>query len=372
MRRPTHRARGEGPWACDDRGMSRPPRATVVHPRLALGGGVAAVAVVDVVVLVAGDDVNRAIPAMLLLVTVLLAGLLGGRLVALGVALVAAIGFAVLLPPIGSPRVEPAEDIAALVLFVAVAAIAGLLLSTIVLSDRRRLSAEQGTVEALLRVDHDRAALLRSVSHDLRTPLATIRAAATDLQGFDHDPATRTHLLDLVIDESERLDRIVGNLLSLSRIEAGALLPERQPVDMAELVAACAARLQRATSKLTVELRSAPDLPLVAVDYSQIDQVVANLLENAARHSPPGSVVAVDVDRVGERVRLRVTDQGPGFDASVRERLFEPFASATGSGSSGIGLAICKAVVDAHRGTITADDAPGGGARITVEVPIDA
>ncbi len=362
---------GAGAVACDDRGMPRQSRATAVHPRLALGGGVAVVAMVDVVVLVAGDGVNRAIPAMLLLLVVLLAGLLGGRLVALGVALVAAIGFAVLLPPIGSPRVEPAEDVAALVLFVAVAAIAGVLLSTIVLSDRRRLSAEQGTVEALLRVDHDRAALLRSVSHDLRTPLATIRAAATDLQGFDHDPAARTHLLDLVIDESERLDRIVGNLLSLSRIEAGALLPERQPVDLAELVAACAARLERATSKLTVEVRAAEGLPLVKVDYSQIDQVVANLLENAARHAPPGSVVVVDVERVGESVRLRVTDQGPGFDPSVRGRLFEPFASATGSGSSGIGLAICKAVVDAHGGTIAADDAPDGGARITVEVPID-
>jgi K+-sensing histidine kinase KdpD len=352
--------------------MSETVRATTVQARWVLVGGVAAVALVDVVLLVVGDDVNRAIPAMLLLVVVLLAGLLGGRMVALGVALVAAIGFAVLLPPIGSPRVELAGDLAALVLFVAVAAIAGVLLSTIVLSDRRRLSAEQGRVEALRRVDHDRAALLRSVSHDLRTPLATIRAAATDLQGFDHDPATRTHLLDLVIDESERLDRIVGNLLSLSRIEAGALLPERQPVDLAELVAACSARLQRATSKVTVELHASPDLPLVAVDYSQIDQVVANLLENAARHSPDGSVVVVELERVGGMVRLSVSDQGTGFDPSVRERLFEPFASATGSGSSGIGLAICKAVVDAHGGTITADDVPAGGARITVEIPIDA
>jgi K+-sensing histidine kinase KdpD len=333
--------------------------------------GVGAVAAVEVGLLAAGDDLDRAIPAMLLLVPVVLAGLLGGRLVAAGVGLVAAIGFAVLLPPVGSPKVAVGDDVAALVLFVAVAAIAGVLLSSIGLSDRRRLAAEHRTVEALLRVDNDRAALLRSVSHDLRTPLATIRAAATDLRGFDHTAATRDELLDLVIDESERLDRIVGNLLSLSRIEAGALLPERQPVDLAELVESCVNRMRRVTSRVELEQQVEPGLPLVSLDYSQFDQVLANLLENAVRHSPSGTVVTLRVRRSMLGVAVEITDQGPGFDPSVRARLFEPFASATGSGSSGIGLAICKAVVEAHGGTITASEPGWGGATIVVEVPID-
>ncbi len=347
------------------------PNATLLQPRWALAAGVAAVVVVEIGLLAFGEDLNRAIPALLLLMPVVLAGVLGGRLVALGVGLVAAVAYAVLLPPIGSPRVEVGDDIAALVVFIVVAAIAGVLVSSILMSDRHRLAAEHDTVEALRQVDRDRAALLRSVSHDLRTPLATIRAAATDLRGFDHPPATRDELLDLVIDESERLDRIVGNLLSLSRIEAGALLPERQPVDVGELVEACVERLRRVTSRVALELSVEPGLPLVSLDYSQIDQVVANLLENAVRHSPPGSTVKLRVRRSLGGIEIEVADQGAGFDPSVRERLFEPFASATGSGSSGIGLAICKAIVEAHGGTISVSEPTSGGARIVVEVPID-
>ena len=209
------------------------------------------------------------------------------------------------------------------------------------------------------------------MSHDLRTPLATIRAAATDLRDFAHGADTRDELLDLVIDESERLDRIVGNLLSLSRIEAGAFLPERQPVDVGELVVACAERLRRVTGRVRLELVIDPTLPLVPLDYSQIDQVVANLVENAVRHSPPGSTVRVEAERTPGGVQIAVTDEGSGIDPGVRDRLFEPFSSATGSGSSGIGLAISRSIVEAHGGTITAEDPPHGGARLVVEVPTD-
>jgi K+-sensing histidine kinase KdpD len=346
-------------------------RSTLLRPSWALMGGIAAVALVEAGLLIAGPGVSRAVVALVLLIPVAVSGLLGGRLVALAVALVAAIGFAVLLPAIGSPAVKVGDNVAAVTLFVLVAIIAGVLLSSVLLSDRRRITAELLTLETLRQVDRDRAALLRSVSHDLRTPLATIRAAATDLRGFAHQPATRDELLDLVIDESERLDRIVGNLLSLSRIEAGALLPERQPVDLGELVESCVDRLRRVTSRVELDVRVEPGLPLVSVDYSQIDQVVANLLENAVRHSPPGGTVTLRLRRSLVGVAIEVTDQGPGFDPSVRYRLFEPFASATGSGSSGIGLAICKSVVEAHGGTITASEPGWGGAKIVVEVPVD-
>jgi len=347
-------------------------RSTILRPSRALLGGIAAVVLVEAGLLVAGPGVSRAVVALLLLVPVAVAGLLGGRLVALAVSLVAAIGFAVLLPAIGSPAVKAGDNLAAIALFVLVAIVAGVLLSSVVLSDRRRMTAELLTLETLRQVDRDRAALLRSVSHDLRTPLATIRAVATDLRSDPpYDLSTREELLDLVIDESERLDRIVGNLLSLSRIEAGALLPDRQPVDLSELVDSCVGRLRRVTDRVVLEQRVEPGLPLVKLDYSQFDQVLGNLLENAVRHSPPGSTVTLRVRRSVVGVSLEVTDQGPGFDPTVRARLFEPFASATGSGSSGIGLAICKAIVEAHGGTITASEPGWGGAKIVVEVPID-
>lgn len=343
-----------------------------IRPLWALAIGCAGVVIVEGALLAFGRDASRAVPALLLLTPVVVSGLLGGRLVALAVAIVATVGYALQLPPIGSPRVELSEDVLALVTFVGVASLAGVLLSSVVISDQRRLSAEVETVDALRQVDRDRAALLRSVSHDLRTPLATIRAAATDLRSdFPHPAETHDELLDLVIDETERLDRIVGNLLSLSRIEAGALLPERQPVDLGELVDACVHRLRRITGTVDLVLEVEADLPLVPLDYSQMDQVVANLLENAVRHSPAGSTVNVRICRHDSSLRLVVADEGPGIDAAVRDRLFQPFAAATGSGSSGIGLAISKAIVEAHGGTIEAPAGAHPGARLVVEVPID-
>jgi len=348
-----------------------PTRVTPMAPRWALALGCVVVAVIEAAVLAFGRDLSPAVPALLLLVPVIGAGVLGGRLVAIAVAMVAAVGFSMVLPPFGSPGVELGHDVLTLVLFIVVAGAASVLLTSVALSDRRRLTAELATVDALRQVDADRAALLRSVSHDLRTPLATISAAATDLRGFDHPRETREELLDLVIDESGRLDRIVGNMLSLSRIEAGALLPERQPVDLTELVATSAQRLQRVTSRVRLEQSIEPGLPLVSLDYSQFDQVVGNLLENAVRHSPPGATVCITVRTTGRVVRLAVSDEGPGFDRSVRDRLFEPFSSATGSGSSGIGLAICRSIVEAHGGSISASEPGAGGATIVVEVPLD-
>ncbi len=185
-----------------------------------------------------------------------------------------------------------------------------------------------------------------------------------------HDAATRRELLDLVGDEAERLDRLVGNLLSLSRIEAGALMPDKQAIALDELVGDAAHRLERMFAQVRLQLEVPADLPLVDADYSQLDQVVSNLLENAARHSPPGSTV-----RVGGRARDRVVevwvdDEGPGVAAFDRERIFEPFRRGEGSRSSGIGLAICKAIVEAHGGTIEVRGAPSGGARILFTVGV--
>lgn len=241
-----------------------------------------------------------------------------------------------------------------------------------VLAERERLAEEANRLTVLEQVDQQRAALLRSVSHDLRTPLATIRAVTSDLRdGAAYDQATREGLLDLVGDEAERLDRIVANLLSLSRIEAGALQPDRQAVDLDELITERVGRLGRLFRQVRVECDVPADLPLVDADYSQVDQVVTNLLENAARHAPPRSTVRIVARAGGGHVEVSVADEGPGVAPFERARIFQPFRTGDGgSASSGVGLAICRAIVEAHGGTIDVGPAPGGGARFAFTLPV--
>jgi len=340
-------------------------------------------------------DVSRAAPGLILVFAVVVAGLVGGRIAAVVTALSAALAFNLaFIPPFWTLAIDVVEDVIALAALTAVGLTVGTLVAReaehrraaeqrtrelqalheryeAVQAEREQLAEEATRVAVLEQVDEQRAALLRSVSHDLRTPLSTIRAVTSDLRaGTGYDDTTRDELLDLVIDEAERLDRIVANLLSLSRIEAGALQPERQAVDLQELVADAAGRLDRLFQRVQVELDFASELPLADADYSQLDQVVTNLLENAARHSPRGSTV-----RVGGRLRgdgmlgVFVEDEGPGIPAGDRHHVFEPFWRGEGSSSSGVGLAICKAIVEAHGGSITVESGPGRGTAFVLTLP---
>jgi K+-sensing histidine kinase KdpD len=350
--------------------------------------GLAAVAVAVGALLPFRDGESLATPALLLVVAVVVAGLVGGARAALVTAVVAALAFNLaLVKPYGTLKANAVDDYVALVVLLAVAVVIGLLVAS--QADRRRdaehreaelrdlydqlraLTEEAQRAQVLARVDEQRSAMLRSVSHDLRTPLAAIRAVASDLrEGVAYDAATRTEMLDLLCDESERLDRLVANLLSMSRIEAGALAPDRQAVDVAELVQTVVRRLDALFRQVRLEVRAEQSLPLVDADYTQLDQVVANLLENAARHGPPRSTVRVDVRRRGDAVEVRVIDEGPGVAEFERDRIFEPFRTGEGSRSSGIGLAICKAIIDAHAGTIAVDATPGGGATFSFTIPV--
>ena len=327
------------------------------RPVPAATGGIAGLVVLGLVMARFDDELARATQELTLVVPVVITAVVGGRRAAYVVAAVATIAFSLLLPPIGSFRVHLADDLVALVVFSVVAVVIGTLIA--------------GRIEILSRVEHQRAVLLRSVSHDLRTPLASIQAAASEvLDGDDHlDPPTRTRLLHLVVAESERLDRLVANLLSLSRIEAGAAAPRRQPVDVAELVGAVSERLGRLFVDRPLHVDVAPDLPLVQADYVQLDQVVTNLLENAARHTPAGAPVTLSAHAVPEGIAVTVTDAGPGVAADQLAAIFEPFRSGAVAGASGIGRAICKAIVEGHGGTIAVRDNPAGGARFTVTLP---
>ncbi|MGH9123610.1 MAG: sensor histidine kinase [Acidimicrobiales bacterium] len=381
----------------------RAPRRSRREPNALVGLaiGVAAVAVVTVALLPFNTSVGRAIPALLLVLPVVAAGVLGGRLAAVATAVAGAAGFSLgFIPPVGSLRVAVSDDAVALVVFTLVAMAVGTLVA---LEDDRRRYAEQRATEieamharfqalvaeqevlrreadrlaVMEQVDIQRAALLRSVSHDLRTPLASIRAVASDLRsGAAHGEAVRQDLLGLVCDEAERLDRIVANLLSLSRIEAGAFQPERQAVDLEELIEEVARRLGRLFDGVRLECSVAAGLPLVDVDYVQIDQVLSNLLENAARVAPPGSIVGVTAapligdDHGPGEVEVVVSDQGPGIDPRLVDHLFEPHHGGQANTLSGVGLALCRAIVEAHGGMIEANGQPGGGARLRFTLPV--
>jgi two-component system sensor histidine kinase KdpD len=238
-------------------------------------------------------------------------------------------------------------------------------------AERERLALEATRVAVLEQVDQQRAALLRSVSHDLRTPLSVISAVTSDLRaGVVYDRNTRDELLDLVLDEAHRLDRIVANLLMLSRYETGSLKPVRQAVDVRELVASSATRLARLLARAPAKFDIEDDLPLADADYTQIDQVITNLLENAARHAPEGSTVLVGAHREDAMIEVSVEDEGPGVPESDRDHIFEPFWHGEDSTSSGVGLAICRAMVETNGGTLRLDSPAGGGARFVFTLPI--
>lgn len=217
------------------------------------------------------------------------------------------------------------------------------------------------------------AALLQSVTHDLRTPLASIIASVTSLldPDADLDPHGRVELLDTISDEAERLDRLVGNLLDLTRLRAGALTPSKRPTAVDEVIEGVLARLAPILERHRLNVVLREDLPDVPVDVVQIDQALTNVLENAAKYSPPGSQISVSAARWEETVQVRIADQGTGIDPELRRQVFEPFFRSDGAVSgSGLGLAIAHAVVVAHGGTIWIEDAPGGGTAVVFRLPI--
>lgn len=234
--------------------------------------------------------------------------------------------------------------------------------------ERDRMQAEVVEAEALRRSDELKTALLRSISHDLRTPLTSIIASGAALGSATPTAEERAELSEAIVDEGERLSRLVENLLDMSRLEAGKAEPHREPTDLAEVLDAARDAVARpGLVRLAVE----PDLPTVDADAAQLERAFANLLENAIRHGG-GGPVTVRSRLVGDKIAIRVVDQGPGIPESEWQRIFEPFqrGEANGAGGgSGLGLAIVKGFVEASGGEIAVESLPGQGSSFVVSFP---
>ena len=306
---------------------------------------------------------------LLYLVPIVLAASRWGRGPAITAVVAAILGHDLLfVDPRGTFSVARADEALGLVLLLFVAVV------TAQLADGARRGAETAREAALARrSDELKTALLRAVTHNLRTPLASIKASVSGLRQPDatFPDEDRAELLAEIEEEADRLDRLVTNLLDASRLEAGGLTVSRHPQDLAELVGAAVERIQSRLAGRQVQVHIPEELPPVACDYAQIDQVVTNLLENALLHTPPGTPVLARAERDNGVVRVEVVDRGPGIPAADRERLFHPFERGRSRApGTGLGLTIARGFVEAHGGQLWLEEGPEAGARFVFTLPL--
>jgi two-component system sensor histidine kinase KdpD len=261
-----------------------------------------------------------------------------------------------------------AEDQQTLMTFVDQAALA---------LERARLSAEAAQATALTQSDELKSALLATVSHDLRTPLASIKASVTSLldNSVDWDAETRHDFLEAIDEETDRLTLMVSNLLDLSRIEGGALRPRKDWYDVDELIIDVRSRLAPRIKGHSLTITVEPDLPLMRFDYVQIAQVLVNLIENAAKHTADGTPIVVTAHQIPGAIEVAVHDDGPGIPPEHQLRLFDKFYRAqavTPAPGAGIGLAISKGLVEAHGGRIWVESETGSGTTFRFTLPLPA
>jgi signal transduction histidine kinase len=237
-----------------------------------------------------------------------------------------------------------------------------------------------------VRDEKNKSVLLSTVSHDLRTPLTTIKAAVTGLlqPGVVWDEQVRREVLEDIDAEADHLYNLVNSLIEMSRIDMGALVLEKEWCDLVEIVHSTLARAQRILIGHPVRTNFQPQLPLVQVDYVQLERVLHNLIENAVRYSPENAEIVIEIDSIAGQnlginlptgshhfLRVQIIDHGDGVPEEERERIFKPFYSLDSQGS-GLGLAICRGIIEAHQGRIWVEPASDGGSCFIIVLPISS
>jgi K+-sensing histidine kinase KdpD len=359
------------------------------------------VAVLTLVLKLLGDHVNAATVSLAFLLNILLIATRWGSVSGLVASILAMLCFNFFfLPPLGTFHIAAADNWIALIAFLLTAVTVGQL------SARARQRAEEaehgkreiGRLYAELREAFERAshaealrqseklksALLDAVTHDLRTPLTSIKASITTLldevrgaQPVTLDPESKVEMMEIIDEESDRLNRFINGLIELARIEAGELQLLRRWGAVDEIISAALTRAEPITRQHHVEVDIEKELPGVRVDERAVSEVVYTLIDNAAKYSAKGSRISISAQRAGEdSIRMAVEDEGSGIAPDLRERVFDKFFRATRDGhvsttGTGMGLAIAKGIVEAHGGRISIESgATDKGTRVVFTLPI--
>ena len=244
--------------------------------------------------------------------------------------------------------------------------------------ERARLQRVEIQTEVLRRTDELRVALLSAVAHDLRSPLGSIKTAASGLLNprLRLPAEDREEFLRAIVAEVDHINSLVSNLLDMSRIEAGTLRPQKEPHRIEEVISTVLERLQPRLDRHPVDTHIEGDLPAVPFDAVEIDEVLTNLLENAIKHTPEGTPIHVCARRAaGDTIEVCVSDEGPGVPPDEMTHLFDRFyrvtsGAAAGVQGTGLGLAIAKGIVEAHKGQIRAANRPEGGMSFSFTLPV--
>lgn len=346
----------------------------------------AAVIAVSLLISLVEQHAHLANISMLYLIAVLATATAFGR----GPAIVAAVAaFLVFnwffVNPVHTLTVDDPTEWVTLLLFLVTAAVTGELAGALRHRAREaeerereaiRLRREATEAEVLRQTGELKDALLNAVSHNLRTPLASIITWAGSLRQRDIEwtEPERQEVAEAIEQEAVRLNHIVGNLLDLSRIQAGSLAPAKEWHDLRDLIDDVAGRLEGMTAQHVLRVEVPDDLPPVALDWVQIDQVLTNLLENAVKHTPAGTRIRVAAVLMEREILVSVQDSGPGLSSEVAAHLFDPFVQGrrdhAASGGTGLGLAIAKGLVEAHGGRLWVDRRIEGGACFVFSLPV--
>lgn len=322
------------------------------------------------------DSLDRAHVALVLLLVVLGAGASGGRLLGVFIGIASFVVFDVgFVPPYGQLAVSNPLDWLVLVTFLATSVVAAELLhreqeaTRAAAAERERVAVERARADSLRETEALKDALLSSVSHDLRTPLTSIKALASQLGTFGDE---RSQIIE---EQADRLNRYVGDLLDLSRVNAGSMPVRLELNAVDDLLSATIEETEAGLAGRPIEVRLPPDGVLLAgrFDLSLSVRILVNLVENANKYAAKGTPIRVEAHRRGSKLCIAVTDRGPGIDPAEVDRIFTPFyrplSAPADRGSAGLGLALCQRMAELQNGRLTYAPNPAGGSVFLLELP---